>query len=96
MARKAQIRIHAFGLNRAEVMFRAGQYVSRRSCPTAPVVKPRAPLRPSASGSRDSRSAIRSGREFRGPAAIQEWSDREIFDAQVTLEFIDVGPTALA
>ena len=31
------------------------------------------------------------GREFRGPAAIKAWSDREIFDAQVTLEVIDVA-----
>jgi hypothetical protein len=31
------------------------------------------------------------GREFRGPAAIKAWSDREIFDARVTLEVIDVA-----
>ena len=31
------------------------------------------------------------GREFRGPAAIKAWSDREIFDAKVTLEVIDVA-----
>ena len=31
------------------------------------------------------------GREFRGVAAIKAWSDREIFDAQVTLEVIDVA-----
>jgi len=31
------------------------------------------------------------GREFRGPAAIKDWSDREIFDAMVTLEVIDVA-----
>jgi SnoaL-like domain len=31
------------------------------------------------------------GREFCGPAAIKAWSDREIFDAQVTLEVIDVA-----
>ena len=31
------------------------------------------------------------GREFRGRAAIKAWSDREIFDAQVTLEVIDVA-----
>src|SRR6476646_11875244 len=31
------------------------------------------------------------GREFRGRAAIKGWSDREIFDAQVTLEVIDVA-----
>jgi SnoaL-like domain len=30
------------------------------------------------------------GREFRGLAAIKEWSDREIFAPQVTLEVIDV------
>ena len=30
------------------------------------------------------------GREFRGLAAIEAWSAREIFDAQVTLEVIDV------
>jgi hypothetical protein len=30
------------------------------------------------------------GREFRGPAAIKAWSDREIFDVQVTLEVIKV------
>lgn len=28
-------------------------------------------------------------REFRGVAAIKEWSDREIFDVQVTLDVID-------
>ena len=31
------------------------------------------------------------GREFRGLAAIKAWSDREIFDAQVTLEVIEVA-----
>jgi limonene-1,2-epoxide hydrolase len=31
------------------------------------------------------------GREFRGLAAIKAWSDREIFDAQVALEVIDVA-----
>jgi hypothetical protein len=31
------------------------------------------------------------GREFRDSAAIKAWSDREIFDAQVTLEVIDVA-----
>ena len=31
------------------------------------------------------------GREFRGPDAIKAWSDREIFDAQVTLQAIDVS-----
>jgi hypothetical protein len=31
-----------------------------------------------------------NGREFRGAHAIQEWSDREIFAADVTLEVIDV------
>jgi hypothetical protein len=31
------------------------------------------------------------GREFRGTDAIKAWSDREIFDAQVTLEVIDVA-----
>ena len=31
------------------------------------------------------------GREFRGPAAIKAWSDREIFGARVTLEVIDVA-----
>ena len=30
------------------------------------------------------------GREFRGLDAIKEWSGREIFDARVTLEVIDV------
>jgi hypothetical protein len=30
-----------------------------------------------------------NGREFRGAHAIQEWSDREIFAAHVTLEVID-------
>jgi hypothetical protein len=30
-----------------------------------------------------------NGREFRGRRAIQEWSLREIFDAQVTLEVMD-------
>jgi hypothetical protein len=29
-----------------------------------------------------------AGREFRGRAAIKTWSDREIFDAQVTLAVI--------
>ena len=29
-----------------------------------------------------------AGREFRGSAAIEAWSDREIFDAQVTLEVL--------
>jgi hypothetical protein len=32
-----------------------------------------------------------NGREFRGGAAIKAWSDREIFDAQVTLEVLDVA-----
>jgi SnoaL-like domain len=32
-----------------------------------------------------------NGREFRGRAAIRAWSDREIFDAQVTLEVLDVA-----
>jgi SnoaL-like domain len=32
-----------------------------------------------------------NGREFRGAAAIKAWSDREIFDAQVTLEVIEVA-----
>jgi SnoaL-like domain len=40
------------------------------------------------------------GREFRGLAAIKEWSDREIFAPQVTLEVIDVvehdGETVVA
>ena len=31
------------------------------------------------------------GREFRGPDAIKAWSDREIFDEQVTLEVIEVA-----
>ena len=31
-----------------------------------------------------------AGREFRCRAAIKDWSDREIFDAQVTLEVLDV------
>jgi hypothetical protein len=31
------------------------------------------------------------GREFRGVAAIKAWSDREIFDVQVTLEVLDVA-----
>jgi SnoaL-like domain len=31
------------------------------------------------------------GREFRSRAAIKAWSDREIFDAQVTLEVINVA-----
>jgi hypothetical protein len=31
------------------------------------------------------------GREFRGPAAIKEWSDREIFAPLVTLEVIDAS-----
>jgi len=30
-------------------------------------------------------------REFRGVAAIKEWSDREIFDANVTLDVIAVA-----
>jgi hypothetical protein len=32
-----------------------------------------------------------AGREFRGTAAIKDWSDREIFAAQVTLDVIDVA-----
>ncbi len=31
------------------------------------------------------------GREFRGPAAIEGWSNREIFAPRVTLEVIDVA-----
>ena len=31
------------------------------------------------------------GREFRGLDAIKAWSDREIFDAQVTLDVIDTA-----
>ena len=31
------------------------------------------------------------GREFRGLAAIKAWSDREIFEAQVALEVVDVA-----
>ena len=31
------------------------------------------------------------GREFRGISAIREWSKREIFDAQVTLEVLEVA-----
>src|SRR5437016_5547247 len=31
------------------------------------------------------------GREFRDLAAIKAWSDREIFDARVILEIIDVA-----
>jgi SnoaL-like domain len=30
------------------------------------------------------------GREFRGPTAIKDWSDREIFDADVTVEVLEV------
>ncbi len=30
-----------------------------------------------------------AGREFRGRAAIKDWSDRDIFGARVTLELID-------
>ena len=30
-----------------------------------------------------------AGREFRGIEAIKDWSGREIFDAQVTLEVLD-------
>jgi hypothetical protein len=32
-----------------------------------------------------------AGREFRGRAAIKAWSDREIFDARVTLEVLDLA-----
>jgi hypothetical protein len=32
-----------------------------------------------------------AGREFHGLAAIKAWSDREIFDANVTLEVVDVA-----
>jgi hypothetical protein len=32
-----------------------------------------------------------NGREFRGLDAIKEWSNREIFAAQVTLEVIDIA-----
>ena len=35
-----------------------------------------------------------AGREFRGIAAIKSWSDREIFDAQVTLDVTDVADHA--
>jgi hypothetical protein len=31
------------------------------------------------------------GREFRGTAAIKEWSDREIFGVNVTLDVIEVA-----
>jgi hypothetical protein len=31
------------------------------------------------------------GREFHGMAAIRDWSDREIFDVQVTLDAISVA-----
>jgi hypothetical protein len=31
------------------------------------------------------------GRQFRGRAAIKAWSDREIMDARVTLEVLDVA-----
>jgi hypothetical protein len=34
------------------------------------------------------------GREFRGNAAIKDWSDREIFGAQVTLDVINVAEHA--
>ena len=30
-------------------------------------------------------------REFRGAAAIKEWSDREIFDVNVTVDVLDVA-----
>jgi hypothetical protein len=33
------------------------------------------------------------GREFRGIAAIKDWSDHEIMDAQVTLDVLDVAPS---
>ena len=32
-----------------------------------------------------------AGREIRGTAAIKAWSDREIMDARVTLEVLDVA-----
>jgi hypothetical protein len=32
-----------------------------------------------------------AGREFRGLAAIQAWGDRDIFEAQVTLQVIEVA-----
>jgi hypothetical protein len=32
-----------------------------------------------------------AGRAFRGREAVKQWSDREIFGAQVTLEVIDVA-----
>ena len=32
-----------------------------------------------------------AGREIRGRVAIESWSDRDIFDAQVTLEVIDAA-----
>ena len=32
-----------------------------------------------------------AGREMRGTAAIKAWSDREIMDARVTLEVLDVA-----
>jgi|SRR5437773_7815552 len=31
------------------------------------------------------------GREFRGPLAIKDWSTREIFDVQVTVEVINAA-----
>jgi len=31
------------------------------------------------------------GREFRGAAAIKEWSEREMFDVNVTLDVVDVA-----
>ena len=31
------------------------------------------------------------GREFRGAPAIKEWSDREIFDVNVTVDVLDVA-----
>jgi len=40
------------------------------------------------------------GREFRGRDAIKAWSDREIFEARVTLEVVDIthrdGETVVA
>jgi hypothetical protein len=32
-----------------------------------------------------------AGREFRGRAAIRSWSDRDIFEALVTLEIVSVS-----
>ena len=57
---EVQIRIHALGLNRAEAMFRSGQYWKSPSSPPAWVTRRRGPSPRSGRASRASRSVTRS------------------------------------